>query len=84
MADRIPGSSWSNPIWHRRWRIYVAECGPYAYAFAHDDFDGDGDSRAGYARSVDEARAEIDEREGFEPANDAPRFLSTYPDSFVA
>lgn len=66
MSDRIPGSSYSNPIWHGRWRIYVADCGPYNYAYAHDDYDGAddaGDPRQGYAHTVEKAKAEIDEYE---------------------
>ena len=38
MTDRIPGSSWSNPIWHGKWRIYVGgEMPGENYAFVHDD-----------------------------------------------
>lgn len=66
MSDHITGSSYHNPIWHRGYRIYVATDGPYAYAYAHDDYDGADDSkdnRAGYANTVEEAKAEIDEKE---------------------
>lgn len=66
MSDRIPGSSHHNPIWHRGYRIYVANEGPHAYAYAHDDFDGAddaNDSRYGYADTVEACKAEIDERE---------------------
>ena len=55
-----------NPIWHRDYRIYVADCGPYAYAYVHDDYDGAddaNDSRYGYADTVEACKAEIDERE---------------------
>lgn len=63
-----PGASWSNPIWHGKWRIYFSDS-PLpgeAYAFIHDDFDGADDAlddRHGYARTVDEAKAAIDEKE---------------------
>lgn len=67
MSDRIPGSSWSNPIWHGKWRIYVGDCPfdhpEFNYAYVHDDYDGEGDSRHGYARTVDAAKVEIDEKE---------------------
>lgn len=67
MSDRLHGSCWSNPIWHGRWRIYVAASYvPYAYEFVHDDYDGApdaNDNRYGFAASVDEAKSEIDELE---------------------
>lgn len=65
MSDRIPGSSWSNPIWHGKWRIYSADCGPtpFNYAYVHDDCDGEGDPRQGHTRTIDEAKTEIDDRE---------------------
>lgn len=67
MSDRLPGSCWSNPIWHGRWRIYVSGdgYGP-AFSYSHDDYDGAPDAhdnRYGYAASIDEAKAEIDEME---------------------
>lgn len=81
MSDRIPGSSWSNPIWHGKWRIYVGgEMPGENYAFVHDDYDGadvafdvaSRDDRYGYARTVEEAKAEIDEREADAASNPAP------------
>ena len=69
MSDRLPGSCWSNPIWYGRWRIYVGEPrygSQFAYAYVHDDYDGAPDaydSRHGYAASIEEAKAEIDEME---------------------
>jgi hypothetical protein len=76
MSDRIPGSSWSNPIWYGEYRIYTASAdarafGGYSYEFVHDDYDptpnnpgeGPGDHRAGHAKSIDEARREIDDIE---------------------
>jgi len=64
MSDTLPGSSWINPIWYRGYRIFVTETGYFDYV--HDDYDGapdSGDHRAGYARTVDEAKAAIDEME---------------------
>jgi len=61
MNDRIPGTSYDNPIWYReKWRIYIAECGPYVYQFVHDDFGGDGDQRHGHGHTIVECKAEID------------------------
>lgn len=73
MTDRIPGSSWDNPIWHRRYRIYVGEPNIHpslAYAFTHDNYEGgyydaegsvcEGDSRHGYAATIAACKAEID------------------------
>ena len=68
MNDRIPGSSWSNPIWYRKYRIYLSDA-PYPqteYAYAHDDYDGADDAhdiRHGYASSIEEAKKDIDEIE---------------------
>lgn len=70
MSDRLPGSSYSNPIWHRGWRIYLNSedlgIASFTYAFEHDDFDGaedSNDTRCGHAATVDEAKTEIDEYE---------------------
>lgn len=69
MNDRLPGSSWDNPIWHRKWRIYVGEPQygrQFNYAYTHDDYDGAPDAhdgRYGHAASVEEARDLIDEYE---------------------
>lgn len=69
MSDRLPGTSWSNPVWYCRYRIYVGEPQygqEFAYAFVHDDFDGAldaHDKRCGYAASIEAAKAEIDEME---------------------
>ena len=69
MSDRIPGSSWDNPIWHRGWRICIGEPGIHhslTYAFAHDDYDGAEDAndhRHGFAPTVQAAKHEIDIRE---------------------
>ena len=71
MSDRIPGSTWDNPIWHRNWRIYLDDCAGTArvgYAFTHDDYDptpihaddGPSDDRHGWEPSLAGAMAEID------------------------
>lgn len=73
MNDRIPGTTYDNPIWHRKWRIYLASkdaymFGGYNYEYTHDDYDGAEDAhdhRHGYAKTVEEAKAEIDEIDEF-------------------
>lgn len=66
-VQRKPGSSYRNPIRHGKWRIYVSDC-PYAdlWSYVHEDYDGTedgGDNRCGFAKTVDECKAEIDEYE---------------------
>lgn len=68
MNDRLPGSSWSNPIWYReKWRIYLGdpeEGIQFTYAFCHDDYDGApdaADNRAGHGPSVWACKRAIDE-----------------------
>lgn len=74
MSDRLPGTTYDNPIWYRNYRIYLDDCaGTHAtgYGFVHDDYDptpmfaddGPSDHRHGFARTVQEARDEIDELE---------------------
>lgn len=69
MSDRIPGSSWDNPIWYKGYRIYLSdlyEVHGYQYEYVHDSYDGAedaGDSRFGNAKTVEDAKAEIDERD---------------------
>ena len=66
MSDRIPGTTWDNPIWYRDYRIYVddrAGTSTSGYGFAHDDYDGaeDGnDCRLGWEPTLDKAKSEID------------------------
>lgn len=75
MSDRIPGTTWSNPIWHGKWRIYRDDCAGTCregFAFTHDDYDptpvyaddGPSDYRHGWAPTLVEAKAEIDVFEG--------------------
>lgn len=71
MNDRIPGSTYDNPIWYKnKWRIYLSSYdvmySGYEYVFNHDDYDGAedaGDNRYGFAKSVDDAKEQIDEME---------------------
>lgn len=67
MSDRLPGSSYYNPIWHRGWRVYLnhQDLGipSFTYAFEHDDFDctdEGADDRCGHAATVEGAKAQID------------------------
>ena len=66
MNDRIPGTTWDNPIWYRdKWRIYVSWSEFVNYEYVHDDYDGAEDSRdnrCGYGKSIEACKAEIDER----------------------
>ena len=65
MNDRIAGTTWDNPIWYGKFRIWATDQHPFArgtaFAYVHDDCDESGE-RYGYAQSVDECKAEIDER----------------------
>lgn len=71
MSDRIPGTTYDNPIWHRGYRIFVddrAGTHPQGYAYVHDDYDptpvhsGDGpsDHRHGWERTIEQTKAAID------------------------
>ena len=67
MNDRIPGTTWDNPIWYRdKWRIYLSDMDHpgLEYGYIHDDYDGhsDNENRAGHCESVEACKAEIDER----------------------
>lgn len=79
MNDRIPGSSYANPIWYGKWRIFVGEPQygkQFAYQYLHDDFDGAEDAndyRCGHAATVDECRAEIDDYELEHPTATRPK-----------
>jgi hypothetical protein len=58
--------TYSDPVWYKDYRIYFAFDAPENYAFQHDDYDGADDAcdnRTGYAGTVDEAKAMIDEIE---------------------
>ena len=60
-----PGSSYSNPIWYDKWRIYVSDhWNLYNFDFMHDDYDGapdSGDRRFGHGQTIEEIKQEIDE-----------------------
>lgn len=64
-----PEPTWANPIWYGRWRIYRYDIAPYPdlkFAFVHDDYDGAPDAwdnRYGVAKSVEDAKAQIDDME---------------------
>ena len=66
MNDRIPGTTWSNPIWYRdRWRIYLSgvDHPDVKYEYIHDDHDGgEDDFRYGYCESVEACKQEIHDR----------------------
>lgn len=72
MNDRIPGSGWDNPIWYGKYRIYISDYAKYDgfdYAFVHDYYDGAEDAndhRSGFAKSVEDAKKQIDEMETIE------------------
>lgn len=74
MSDRIPGTTYDNPIEYRGYKIFLSDYG-YAAArweYAHDDYDGapvnsgegPADHRCGFGPSVEDCKAEIDAIEG--------------------
>ena len=68
MTDRIPGTTYNNPIWYRGYRIYLSDghLGQQQFTFCHDDFDGADDSndnRCGDAESEQDAKNQIDDME---------------------
>lgn len=69
MSDRLPGSSYDNPIWYREYRIYLSniyELSGYKWEFVHNDFDGapDGnDRRCGHGKELIDCQQAIDEIE---------------------
>lgn len=81
MSDRLPGSSYDNPVWHKGFRIYLSDFmfDGMQYEYVHDDYDPTplyaddppSDNRHGYARTIDNAKAEID-AEFFPQEDDAP------------
>lgn len=71
MSDRIPGTSYDNPIRYRDYRIFADDCAgtcPPGFAFVHEDYDPTpmyaddppSDHRHGWERTVEAAKAEID------------------------
>lgn len=69
MNDRIPGSSYYNPIWYGKYRIYLSDMynvHGYQFDWSHDDYDGAfdaNDNRCGVAETVEDAKQQIDELE---------------------
>lgn len=69
MNDRIPGSCWDNPIWYKKYRIFLSnlyEVHGFQYDYIHDGFDGApdaGDNRGGQAHTIEEAKSQIDDRD---------------------
>lgn len=62
----VRNATWSNPIWHGKWRIFYSHSHFHDVAYCHDDYGGAedaNDNRHGWAATVEEAKAEIDERE---------------------
>lgn len=60
------GTSWSNPIWYKNYRIYVAFSGPYDWAFCHNDYDGaidSKDNRCGHGINIQDCQLQINELE---------------------
>ena len=64
MSDRIPGTTFDNPIMYRGYRVYLGD-GPWStnWCFCHEDYDGPEDRRAGVASTITQAEAAIDELE---------------------
>jgi hypothetical protein len=65
MNDRIAGTTWDNPIWYRKFRIYLTDHCFVNWEYVHDDYDGApdaGDNRYGHGQTVAECIDEIDER----------------------
>lgn len=60
------GTSWSNPVWYRGYRIHYGDTVFAAWVFEHDSYDGAedaGDNRCGYGDTFQECRDQIDEIE---------------------
>lgn len=64
MSDRLPGSSYDNPIWHRGFRIWSAsdDRDRHIFIWCHEEAELADlyDRRHGDAPTVHEARAAID------------------------
>lgn len=68
MSDRLPGTTYDNPVWHRnKWRIYLSDSiapASMRYEYVHDDYDGApdaNDSRCGHEASIDACKQAIDD-----------------------
>lgn len=64
--DRLPGTTYDNPIWFGDWRIYLSDhpCKGFEWCYVHKDYDGPEDNRHGFVSSVEEAQTEIGELYG--------------------
>jgi hypothetical protein len=63
MSDRLPGTSWSNPLKYRQYVIYVEpeeDTHVKVVHYCHEDWRGEGDARCGSANSLEAAKDEID------------------------
>ena len=71
MTNRLPGTTWDNPIRYRDYRIFLDDCAGtrrQGYAFVHEDYDptpmyaddGPSDHRHGWEPTLEAAKAEID------------------------
>jgi len=62
MSDKIPGSSYDNPIVYRgHWLIYLSDARPKGgFEYVHADYDGPEDNRCGWALTVEACKLEID------------------------
>jgi hypothetical protein len=65
MSDRLPGSSHSNPLWHRGFAIWSAtdDRDRHIFIWCHEaaDLEDLYDRRHGDAPTIQQARADIDE-----------------------
>ena len=61
--DRIPGTSYDNPILYRDHKIYLAELSfpECRWVWSHVDYDGPEDKRAGYGPTQQSCIDAIDE-----------------------
>lgn len=65
MSDRLPGTTYDNPIWYRGYRIHL---GPAytrwdQWTYVHDDYDGPEDRRIGLEETEAACREAIDDLE---------------------
>lgn len=64
MNDRLPGTTWDNPIIYRgHWHIArLIPIGKYDWGFAHEDWKDDHhDHRYGAGESLDDCQRQIDD-----------------------
>lgn len=64
--SQVYRSTWQNPRWYGKWRIYLDPSPFGSYAFVHDDYDGAPDAhdnRCGHGRTLQDCITQIDEIE---------------------